>query len=83
MSELDAALVETLRPMVARLVREEVQKAGLAWRWQSVRQAAKTLDTSEASIRKRAQRGQLPTRKLNGRLYVDMETLDRQMARLR
>jgi hypothetical protein len=81
--QLELALIEVLRPVVKRMVREEVERAGMRWRWQSVRQAAETLDMSEAAIRKRAQRGQIPARKLDGRLYVDMEALDRQLARLR
>jgi len=83
MTELEVALIELLRPMVKRMIAEEVAKHEQGWRWQSVKQAAKTLDMSEAAVRKRAWKGQIPARKLDGRLYVDMQALDQQIARLR
>jgi len=82
MAEIEVALIEALRPMVKRMVREEVERAGYQWRWQSIRQAAVTLDTTEDAFRKRSCLGNIPLRKLDGRLYVDMQALDRQMARL-
>jgi len=73
---IEQALVELLRP----LIREEVQRALLRardeWRWASVRQAAERLDMSEGAVRKRAMRNQLPYRKLDGRLYIDMKAVD-------
>jgi hypothetical protein len=80
--ELEDALAEALAPMLKKMVAEEVERAKFRWRWQSVKQAAITLDMSEAAIRQRARRRQIPARKLDGRLYVDMEALDRQLARL-
>jgi hypothetical protein len=81
-SQLDVALIETLRPMVKRMVHEEIEKEKLGWRWQSTRRAAETLDMSENAIRKRIGAGSIPARKFEGRWYVDMEALDRQLARL-
>jgi hypothetical protein len=73
---LAAALAEVLEPLIRRLVREEVRRAGLEWRWRSVRQAAQLLDVSEAAVRQRAARGRLSAQKLDGHLYFDVRDLE-------
>lgn len=80
MSELQAALVDLLRPLVREIVREEVKRAKLEWRWQPVGRAAELLGISEQAARRRVLRGQLPGRRVEGRVYVDMEKLDREIA---
>jgi hypothetical protein len=82
-SDLNESIGEALEPLLRRLVREEVERAKLQWRWRSVRQAAELLDLTEKAIQLRCWRGQLPCRKLDGRLYVDMLELDRQIDSLR
>lgn len=82
MSDLQESLVDALKPTVQRLVREEVERAKLQWRWASVKRTAELLDLSEAAVRARCERGQLPYRKLDGRLFVDLVELDRQMLQL-
>lgn len=54
----------------------------MQWRWRSVRQTAELLDLTEKAVRTRCEKGQLPYRKLDGRLYVDMVELDRQLRQL-
>jgi excisionase family DNA binding protein len=78
-SELQAALVDLLRPIVREVVREEVERAKLQWRWLSVRQAAELLDTTPSGIYKRVQRGQLPVKHVGSKVLIDMEMLDHQL----
>lgn len=80
---LEDELRQILEPLVRELVRDEVERAKLRWRWQSVRQAAETLDLSVDAVHQRVSRGKLPHRKLDGRVYIDMDALDRQLERLR
>jgi hypothetical protein len=77
---IDDALVELLRPLVRQLVKEEVKRAKLEWRWQPVARAAELLGITEEAARRRVLRGQLPGRRVEGRVYVDMAELDRQIA---
>lgn len=77
MSEaLVAALLDTLLPSLRRVVREEVARAGLEWRWRTPKQAGELLGISEEAVRQRVLRGQLPAAKLEGRIYVDVHALD-------
>lgn len=76
---IDQALLELLRPLVREIVREEVKRAKLEWRWQPVARAAELLGISERAARTRVLRGQLPGKRVEGRVYVDMEKLDRQI----
>jgi len=76
---IDQALLDLLRPLVRQLVREEVKRAKLEWRWVPVARAAELLGISEAAARRRVLRGQLPGKRVEGRVYVDMERLDRQI----
>jgi hypothetical protein len=82
MTDLQESISEALEPLVRRLVRDEVERARMQWRWRSVRQAAEILDLSENAIRIRCSKQQLPCRKLDGRLYIDMVELDRQLCQL-
>jgi hypothetical protein len=66
---IDQALIELLRP----LVRDEAERREQDHRWLTVRQAAEQLGTSPASVYKRVARGLLVSRKLDGRVYVDIE----------
>jgi hypothetical protein len=77
MTESLAAVVEeALETIVRRLVREEVQRADLTWRWRTPEQAGELLGISGAAVRQRVARGQLAARKLEGRLYLDVRDLD-------
>lgn len=78
---VDEALLELLRPLVRELVAKEVKRAKLEWRWQPVARVAELLDISEEAVRKRVQRGQIPGRRVEGRVYVDMVELDAQIGR--
>ena len=73
---LAAALAETLEPILGRLVRDEIRRADLAWRWRTPEQAGELLGISGAAVRQRVARGQLPATKLEGRLYLDVRDLD-------
>lgn len=76
---IEEHLIELLRPLIREAVREEVKRAKLQWRWQPVARAAELLGISERAARTRVLRGQLPGRRVEGRVYVDMEQLDRQI----
>jgi hypothetical protein len=81
MSEpLAEAMAEALTPLVRRLVREELARAKLGWRWRTPKQAGALLGTSAAAIRQRIARGHLPARRLEGRLYLDIDDLDTAIA---
>ena len=73
---LAAAIADALEPLVRRLVREEVRRAGLAWHWRTPEQAGELLGISAAAVRQRVVRGELPAKKLEGRLYLDISDLD-------
>jgi hypothetical protein len=60
---------------VRRLVREEVRRADLTWRWRTPAEAGELLGISAAAVRQRVVRGQLPARRLEGRLYLDINDL--------
>ena len=45
-------------------------------KWGGTRKAAEHLDTTRSAIRNRVARGQLPYRKLGGRLMFDLDELD-------
>ena len=78
-SDLQDALLEAIRPMIAAAVAEEVKRAKLEWKWVPVKRAAELLDLSEHAVHIRCSKGQLPCRKLDGRLFVDMEAVDRRL----
>lgn len=80
---IDQALIELLRPLVHEIVREEVERARLEWRWQPAARAAELLGISEEAVRRRVARGQLPGKTVERRVYVNMEELDRRLGRLR
>lgn len=80
MQDLAEALTEALRPLIRRLVREEVERAKLQWRWQPVPKAAVMLGLTEKAVHTRCERGRLPCRKIDGRLYIDMAEVDRMLA---
>ena len=70
------ALVAVIAPRMRQVVREEVARAGLEWRWRSAKEAGALLGISEAAVRQRVLRGQLPAAKLKGRIYLDVHDLD-------
>lgn len=76
---LEEELIRILEPLITNVVRAEVARAQLQWRWRSVKQAAGLLDLSEAAIHTRCSRGRLPFIKLDGRVYIDMVELERQL----
>jgi hypothetical protein len=57
-ADLVAALVAVLAPLVRRVVREEVERAGMQWRWRNVKQVAEILGISESAVWARCNRGQ-------------------------
>ena len=71
-----AALVAALEPLVSQIVREEVARAEHEWRWRTPAQAGELLGISAAAVRQRVVRGQLPARRLEGRVYLDFNDLD-------
>ena len=73
---IDAALAEALEHLLRRLVREEVRRAAHEWRWRTPEQAGELLGISAAAVRQRVVRGQLPARRLEGRVYLDINDLD-------
>lgn len=78
---LAESLIELLRPVIREVVRDELRRERESWRWASVRQAAERLDVSEHAIHQRVSRGQLPHRKLEGRVYIDMKAVDQRLDR--
>jgi hypothetical protein len=76
------ALLEALRPLVAELVEEEVERrlADLgrrgAPRWLTLEQAGVRLGCSPAAVRMRANRGRLRSRYQGSRRYVSAEDVD-------
>jgi hypothetical protein len=75
-------MLAMLEPLVRRVVREELERQRAQWRWRSVKQAAELLDISPVAVHQRITRRQLPSRKLDGRVYVDMEALGERLLRL-
>jgi hypothetical protein len=73
---LAAALAETLESLVRRVVREETRRHEHEWRWRTPAQAGELLGISAAAVRQRVVRGQLPARRLEGRVYLDINNLD-------
>lgn len=73
---IEEALQEVLRPLVREEVQRALRKERERWRWASVRQAAERLDMSEQAIYTRIHRGQIPSKKLDGRVYIDMNAVD-------
>jgi hypothetical protein len=71
-----AALAQALEPLVRRVVREEVARASLEWRWRTPEQAGELLGISAAAVRQRVLRGQLTAARLEGRIYLDVQDLD-------
>jgi hypothetical protein len=49
-------------------------------RWLTAEQAGELLGISPAAVRQRVVRGQLPAKKLEGRLYFDIHDLDAAIA---
>ena len=61
------------------MIREEVARADLQWRWRTPKQAGALLGISEEAVRQRVLRGQLPAAKHEGRVYIDVRGLDAQI----
>lgn len=79
---LEAEMLELLRPFVEREVRDALEREKRRWRWASVRQAAELLDLTPNAVYVRIHRGRLPSVLLDGKRYVDLEALERQMEAL-
>lgn len=54
----------------------------LSRRWLTCKQAAEVLGITEGGVRMRIKRGQLDSRVLDGRRYVDMDALRRRLERV-
>lgn len=79
--DIEQDLTELLTPLVRKIVKEEVQRAGFEWTWRTAEQAAEILGTTPAAVRQRVQRGSLPGRTEFGRVYVDMRAFDAQLGK--
>jgi hypothetical protein len=80
-TQLDDALAATLKPLVKKMVEEEVERAGFRWTWMTPKKAGELLGVSDSAIRKRARAGRIPARIEDGRIYVDMRAYDEQLQR--
>jgi hypothetical protein len=74
---IEEALIETLEPLVRRVVKEELDRRDREWRWLTAEQAGELLDITADAVRQRYWRKQLPGRKVEGRLYFDVADLDK------
>jgi excisionase family DNA binding protein len=78
-----SALLEALRPLVAELVEEELdrrlelEQRDTAPQWLTLEQAAARLGCSPDAVRMRARRGRLAYRHHGRRFYVSAESVDR------
>jgi hypothetical protein len=73
---LVAAILDALLPSLRRMVRDEVVRAEVEWRWRTAEQAGELLGVSGAAVRQRVRRGQLPGHRFDGRVYLDVRDLD-------
>jgi hypothetical protein len=73
---LVAVIFDALLPSLRRIVREEVARAELQWRWRTPKEAGALLGISEQAVRQRVLRGQLPGERYQGRVYIDIRNLD-------
>jgi len=67
---------------VREVVYEAIESEKLRWRWLTVKQASKALGLSEAAIYQRCRKNQLPHKRLDGRMFIDMEALEAQLQSL-
>jgi len=79
MSDVDEALVALLTPLVRRLIKAELAKERDRFRWAPVPVVAEKLGISEEAVRQRWQKGQLPGRVVERRVYIDLAALDRKI----
>lgn len=77
--DLVEALAQAIAPRIHQIVRKEVLRAELVWRWRTPEQAGELLGISAAAVRQRVLRGQLPAAKYEGRIYLDVHDLDAQI----
>ena len=80
-TELADALAAALMPRLQVLVEQEVKKQVFAWRWRTAEQAGDLLGISADAVRQRVLRGDLPGKKVMGRVYLDIADLDRALQR--
>ena len=76
---LVATLVQILEPRIKQIVRDEMKRAAFQWTWKTPAEAGAVLGLSAAGVRQRVRRGQLPGVNIDGRVYVDLAELDRQL----
>lgn len=80
---LELELLDALRPTIVEIVREEVERARLDWRWRTPEQLGDLLGVTAAAIRERCRRSQLPALKdETGHWLIDLEEYDRRLRRL-
>ena len=79
---IEEELVELLRPLVHKLVVEEVRRAKFGLQFMPLKRAASELGITETALRQRYQAGTVPGKKLDGRIYVDMLAFDQKLRRL-
>jgi excisionase family DNA binding protein len=77
-------LLEALRPLVAELVDQELERRlativeqAPARKWLTIAEAAELLGCTPDAVRMRVQRGRLEHRRQGRRVYVSAESVDR------
>jgi excisionase family DNA binding protein len=79
----EALMLEALRPLVAELVEQELERRlaaampSPARKWLTVAAAAELLACSPDAVRMRVKRGRLEHRRQGRRLYVAADSVDR------
>jgi len=79
---LEEDFIELLTPLVRKLVKVEMAKERDRFRWAPVPVVAEKLGISEEAVRQRWQKGHLPGRVVERRVYIDLVALDREIERL-
>lgn len=73
---------ERMEAQAEALVQRELARVQPPRRWGTVAQASAHLGISQEAVRARIKRGHLDSRRLDGRIYVDMESFERRLDEL-
>jgi excisionase family DNA binding protein len=81
-ADLVESVVDALRPLIADVVREEIdglveERLGERKRWLTLGEAAERLGCSADAVRMRARRGRIGHRYQGRRFYVSADDVDR------
>lgn len=74
---LEDELRRLLEPLISELVKTELDLRDRQWHWLTAEQVGELLGITAGAVRTRYWRGQLPGRKVEGRLYFDVVDVDR------